>query len=335
MPATLARTLWRQDWPALRLENPALRVEVVAALGGKVVAVDSLRTGRSWLWSNPHLAVRLPGPSDTYVRDHDVGGWDEMFPTVHPCRLAASAWDEAELTDHGVLWSRGWTVERAGELGDGTAEVALTAAGDDPPFVFRRTLRLDPDRPVLTAEYRLDNRGRRPLPFVWAAHPLLPLETGARVSLPAGTTARCTFAAGEDLPVLGEPFAWPVAPRRGGGTVDVGLVPTRGRGEPGRAVKVFTRAFPDPAAWVGLTAPDGSESLRLSFRTDDIPHVGLWINDAGWSGAGTAPYRNLGLEPTTSPDDDLREADARGTAVTLAPGASRLWSLTLSLHPAD
>lgn len=334
MPATLTQSTWRRHWPAYRLENQSMRVEVAGVLGGKIVAIESRRTGRSWLWSNPFIDPGRPRPGASYVAEHDVGGWDEIMPTVGPCDVPGTPWGADPLADHGVLWSMDWKF-RAPRVGGGgePAAISVQATVEQPSILFQRESGLDPERPELTLTYRLENRGDQPLPFLWAAHPLFPLEPGARITLPPGTVVRCAGALGVDSPVVGEPFQWPDAPRADGGTVDLGRVPSREASAPGRAVKVFTERFLDQDAWVSLTAPDEAETLRIAFRTDEVPHLGLWINDGGWSGAGTAPYHNVGIEPTTSPHDTLLEAIADGTAPTLAPGALRSWTLTLSLTP--
>jgi hypothetical protein len=335
MTATLYRTTWHEHWPAYRLDNPALRLEIVGALGAKISTLESLRTGRAWLWTHPTLPVRSPQRGASYVRDHDVGGWDEILPTIHPCRVPDSPWGAGELTDHGELWHRPWGVSSLRLGGDEPAGVEMTVSLDAPPCRFTRDVQLDPKEPRVTLRYRFENLGGVALPYLWAAHPLLPLDPGTVIDLPRGTVVRCAEGLGEDLPVMGVPFEWPMAPTPAGGTTDLGRVEPRLAGSPGRAVKVFTERFPDELGWASVVAPDRSEALRISFDTRDVPCLGLWINDGGWAGVGAVPYRNLGVEPTSSPDDVLGVAIARGTAAVLPPGAAREWSLDLCLITMD
>ncbi|WP_165228062.1 hypothetical protein [Aquisphaera insulae] len=321
MTASIEPTRWLGRWPAFALENASIRVVVVPELGGKIASVKSLRTGRSWLWSNPDLPVVAGRPGASYVADHDVGGWDEIVPTVHPCRLPGSPWGDGMLTDHGELWYRSWSLAEplAKDEGGQGASLNLAVELPAPAVRFARLLRLDPDRPAFRLEYQLTNLGDEAVPYLWAAHPLFRIEDGMTIEMPAGTIARVTAAIGAAEPALHEPFAWPLAP------------------EAGRAVKLFAEL---PAeAWVRLTATGGDESLRIAWRGDEVRHVGLWINEGGWSGlgAGSPPYRNLGIEPTTTAGDRLDEAlagagaGAGGGAVRLAPGESRRWSLDVSI----
>ena len=51
----------------------------------------------------------------------DAGGWDEVFPTVDPCRVPNSAWGDRTLTDHGELWYRPWQMLEAKVVPDEAA----------------------------------------------------------------------------------------------------------------------------------------------------------------------------------------------------------------------
>ena len=97
-------------WPAVVMQNDAIRVVVVPEIGGKIISLVSHLTGREWLWKNPHLALRKPPPDATDFGAFDAGGWDEVFPTVNPCRVPNSAWGDRMLTDHGELWYRPWQI---------------------------------------------------------------------------------------------------------------------------------------------------------------------------------------------------------------------------------
>jgi hypothetical protein len=147
------------------------------------------------------------------------------------------------------------------------------------------------DGASLELSYALENEGHRELPFVWCLHALFAIEPGMRIELPGGD---------EIVPGPERRFA----EKRFVGS---------GRGE------------------VGLRTADGREALRFRFDPREIPFVGLWQNYGRWSGAGTEPYFNLGIEPSIGDTDSLDEARTRGTAGVLAPGARRTWRVTLAL----
>ena len=139
------------SFPAVVMQNDAMRVAVIPEIGGKIISLESRRTGRDWLWKNPHLPLRKPPADAADFGAFDAGGWDEVFPTVNPCQVPNSAWGNRALTDHGELWYRPWQVVAA-KVGS-PAGATLTLAIDDPelPFRFERTLTLAPGLGWLTA----------------------------------------------------------------------------------------------------------------------------------------------------------------------------------------
>jgi hypothetical protein len=70
-------------------------------------------------------------------------------------------------------------------------------------------------------------------------------------------------------------------------------------------------------------------SLGLSWNPSEIPYLGLWVNNGGWSGCGSEPYFNLGIEPATLPIDNLTAAD---NPPILQPGETRCWCLEVTLN---
>ena len=174
------------------LANGALSCAVAPELGAKITSLVNRATGREWLWTNPQLPRRPGGPGDSYVAQHDTGGVDECFPSVH-----------------GVLYGRPWRVET-----HTARELALSL--DDPAgaWTFRRSLRIDPHTPRVELCYEVENRAGRELPFVWCLHPLFPSEPGMRIELPHSTPIRVAAAHGAlaaDLltvpPASAPPFA--------------------------------------------------------------------------------------------------------------------------------
>ncbi len=71
----------------------------------------------------------------------------------------------------------------------------------------------------------------------------------------------------------------------------------------------------------------------MTFRYDEseIPWVGLWINAEAWSGCGSPPHLNLGVEPSTAPCDSLTAALAEDRVDWLQPGQTRTWSLRVEV----
>lgn len=280
----------------------AAQMVIVPERGGKLVSLRHLPTGTEWLWLNPHLGWRPADPTESYVQHHDLGGWDECFPTIAPTTVAGVTWP-----DHGDVWWRRWesALENDG-LWMGTEGVG---------YRFERTIRPMPEG--FRLDYAVSNLGKVPLPYLWCAHPLLctqpplELELAGRPRIYLGNRS----ALGEE----GERHRWPTIAERTLQTV----------GKPsGLAAKLFVEVETGEAT---LCHPGGA---TLSFRwpVEVLPILGLWLNEEGWSGAGSAPYCNLGVEPATGAPDDLAVAlNEWGSARLLPPGARHEWWVELGI----
>jgi galactose mutarotase-like enzyme len=311
---------------AVSLTNDAMRVVVIPELGGKIVSLRSCSSGREWLWRNPHLPLRKPPANASNFGLFDAGGWDEIFPTVDPCRVPDSAWGDRMLTDHGELWYRQWRTLEAGFHPNGVA--SLTLAVDDPemPFRFERTLSLPAGTGPLTVSYQLMNRADQPLPYIWAAHPLLVIEPGDSIRLPSGTRMTSTGKVGLEFAAGAASFTWPTVRLASGRMLDLSRIPQR---DARFAVKLFAESV-SPG---GIEIVDNGhrDSVRLAMADVHVPHIGLWLNYGAWSGANAEPYFNIGVEPTTSPHDNLSVAIRRGAHLQLLKGESRCWQLAVTV----
>jgi hypothetical protein len=313
----------------LTIANDAMRVVVAPTLGGKILSLQSRRTGREWLWSNPHLTQRsIPNePSD--FGQYDFGGWDEIFPSVAPCWIRDSAWGNRRITDHGLLWHRPWTCVDATESNaSGHKGGAIAICVDDPtlPFRFERLLTLTAGTGPLIAEYILTNRGDSPLPYIWAAHPLVAVAAGMKIDLPSGTLMAVFGCVGFEMPSRNTTFTWPMLELADGKLMDFGRVP---KATAAIAAKLFTGRLSE--GWVRVVCDKLNETLQISFDPDVIPHVGMWANYSAWSGAGTEPYFNCGIEPTTSPADNLSDAILSSQNTMIPPRETSRWQLNVEL----
>ena len=78
------------------------------------------------------------------------------------------------------------------------------------------------------------------------------------------------------------------------------------------------------------TLRQGQDELEVSFDTSEVSHLGVWINNQGWTPfKKERPYMNLAIEPCLGAPDSL--SDALGDwkkAQWLEPGEVRSWSIT-------
>lgn len=306
----------------VRVASPLLSLALMPELGGKISSLRDLRSGREWLWRHPRLPyARVPADA-SYVREADTGGWDECFPTVAPCPYPAAPWAGAPIPDHGELWSQ--PVRLTLRVEHEAVTLVTTWQGGRLPYCFERRLTLAAGSARLRCDYSVRNTARAPLPFIWCAHPLLAIEPGMRVRLPADARFNVWAASPPGLVGADAGLPFPPAARAGGRQIDLDPLPA----DPGVALKLWS----DPLSegWAAVEARDGA--LRMAWDVERLPQVALWMNLGAWAADGGAPYYNLGLEPCIGAQDSLAEAVAeRNLYATVPPRATRSWWLEVEL----
>lgn len=292
----------------------------VPAVGMKLTNLRRPR-GREWLWRNDQIPLAAPRAEASFVEAGDSGGWDECFPTVAPSPVPGAPAGTPPLPDHGELWSAGWTSSVFGH--DGGTTLTASAAGRILPYEFHRELVVDAHEPILRLRYRVRNTGDSAFPWIWCAHPLFTLQPGTTLHTPTMHQVRLDAALGIPDLSRGDIVPWPAA---FGGEGDAFVLP----GEGAWAAKLFGDV--GPSGRMILTDPRRGERLEIRVRPEEVPQVGIWINNRGWAPPGRRPYLNLGLEPAIGAPDSLEEAvrDWK-TAQSLAPGEERGWGLEVRL----
>lgn len=294
------------------LKNESLQITVLPEVGGNIRSIRELGSGREWLWHNPHLAVKPPVYGASYVETMDSGGWDEICPSVTPDLV-----DGRVIPDHGDLVGLPWNV-----LDCHDTRLALEVRTRFADCVFKREIMLDGN--CLMIHYTLHNHEAVAVPYLWCAHPLLAIEKGMRIELPHGT--RMQVMGGVAVLEGVSEFRWPHVP----GLPPLDVIPDVDDADFQRfALKIFTAD--QVVDCVKVITADGDGKLEISWDHQKIPHLGLWLNMGAWSGCGSSPYCNLGVEPTTACADALSAAMAGGSDHWLAAGESVSWSLRVQI----
>lgn len=287
----------------LGLSSSQLRVEVDPDCGGKLRSLVSVRSGREFLYQDSREAF---DGSQGYSH-HDIGGYDECFPTVAACRGRAPSGHPYDYADHGSLWQKAWNAHDGG----GALHMTCELAGLD--CSFSRTCSLVGDD-TLRLDYHLRNGGSRPVPFVYSAHPLLAANEHTRVILPREMTrAYCYLSAPNSGLTDGDWLDLPCP-------MPADLVGPFSLGRQTFA-KLFSDRLQEGRATVEY--PDSGERLVITFDTAALPHLGL-LAAQGHDSLGDGHFAGeflLGLEPTTGIGDDLPTCLQTGTLRVLEPGA--------------
>lgn len=299
------------------LENDDISITVIPSCGGKIDTLMSKVSGRQWLWHNPNLPLRRPQYGESYITGLDSGGWDEIFPSVTPCRILLSGERELIVPDHGDVVALPVFVYRP----DSRTLVTVTK-GRSSDFEFIRRIRLCGN--VMELSYKVINTGSCMLPFLWSAHPLIRFEQGMKIDLECSIPFTVESAFGAAPFQAGDSF-------RSAGSNGPQKIPCPSdRDFEPFAMKIFSEA--DSVQAVTVLSADGQEGLKFAWDTPFIRHLGIWMNFGGWCGLGKAGSCSLGIEPTTCAFDDLGKAIAETRAILLDPGECREWSMEIAVH---
>ncbi|MGE4285333.1 MAG: hypothetical protein AB7F23_01820 [Phycisphaerae bacterium] len=297
------------------LENPYMSIELLPEFGAKLYSLRSKSSGRQWLWHNDRLPLAIPAYGDCYNTKLDSGGWDEIFPSVEPCELFLEG-KRVSVPDHGELVS-----QQAEILALRDDSISTRICGKCADYTFERRLTLDGK--TLKINYKVANRGDFPLPFIWSAHPLLRLDDDIR------------FVVNEDIEleagaVFGDaPF---VAGKRFGAVEFESVFSTSG--VPAFAAKLFSKQ--GSWKWIAAVSSEAEEALVFHSYGAADGYLALWYNNFGWSGPGySVGYRNVGIEPCSSPFDSLERAVETGNAPFVRQGDSAEWGLCAGLVKKD
>jgi len=301
-------------WRSVTVENEALRLTVLPDKGADIYELVDLASGVDPLFKGPWGllppgSAPREGSGDVEFLWNYEGAWQELFPNVNE----AASYGGRQIPFHGEVATLPWDVQA-----EGPEALRCSVRCRETPFRLERLIRLQEDQFLL--DETVTNESDDPAHFVWGHHCVLGppfLEPGCRLHAPD-----CTITTRDEVweetarlaPGQREP--WPQGRLRGGGTVDLSVVP-------GAEVKshddVYLRDL--DGGWAAVENPRLGLTFRLDWDPQVFRRVIVW---QPYGGAEEAPLRGayaLGVEPWTT-HLNLEDAVAAGEATALAGGAS-------------
>jgi len=277
-----------QGFEVFILSSQDVELAVVPELGARITSLRDLRTGREWLWhpsGGPKFFRNRPGDN---FETSPLIGMDECLPTISPC-----SWENRDLPDHGEAWAAAWSLDfEAWERGLMRTTVSLRIS----PFDLERTIELRENQVRLS--YQLKNRAAATELYLWAMHPLLRLQRGDQLELPASTRA------------LLDGTQWLDA-----------LNSNRPNGD---CEKIF--ASPVREGRAAINNPETDDRLEFTWDAAENNTLGLWLTRGGWHG-----HHHFALEPSNGAPDNLTAAARRKRCGTILPHGSVTWQVCVQV----
>ena len=309
MAEVFSRT--EQGFGVVGLRTKGAELEVVPALGGRIIGLRSLRTGRQWCWHQQRADWLWSNrPGDSFGLSTQAGV-DECIPSVEAC-----LWKGKMIPDHGEVWAVAWDLDRQ-ELASGS--ISATVPLSIMPFVFSRRIRADASGEFIL-EYVLVNNGALPQEFMWCLHPLFSIREGDELKLPTEVSEiRLNGGVGDRPMKQGD--VWPYPEPFAGIRLDRLETP----GMPSGCVKGFTGPLTTGRASIA-NEKDG-DRLELSWDVNAAPYLGLWLN------RGHGGFHHVALEPTNAAPDSLRDAVEKWRNFgTIMAGGTLRWSVRIGVR---
>jgi hypothetical protein len=275
-----------QGFQVYILSNHVIELAVVPELGARIICLKDLRTGREWLWHPVGGAKLFRNHAGDNFESSPLVGMDECLPTIAPC-----SWQKRDLPDHGEVWATAWNLDlRAWERGVLRTSVSLKIS----PFAFERTIEVQGNE--IRLSYQLNNLAGAEELYLWAMHPLLRLQIGDQLELPASTRALLNGASWLDA-----------------------LNSTRPKGD---CEKIFACLISEGRA--AINNPETGDRLEFEWDARENNTLGLWLNRGGWYG-----HHHFALEPANGEPDSLTAAAKRKRCGTVAAHSSVTWQVCI------
>ncbi len=163
------------------LQNEFLSVSVSPEMGGKIISLKNIETGREFIHFDAELAEKFfTSPHNDYDSLF-CGGIDELLPSDIPENV-----DGVDYPDHGELWTTECQSSCDGKSMKNSAQLPVSQ------LFWERELVLEGR--TLVSRFRITNKSCEKRNFLWKPHAAMKAEKGDILRVPAS----CMVAADPD-----------------------------------------------------------------------------------------------------------------------------------------
>lgn len=304
-----------KDIEAIALETSQARAVFIPKSGGKLQSLYHKGLQREFLYQLEDEHFHLGNYADPFDNS-DTSGFDDMFPSIIEDFYPDYPWKGTHIPDHGEVWALPWQAEIQEDA------LLLSVHSVRFPSVLRKKVYFETDS-CLRIEYTAENLSPCPFKFLWAAHPLINIEEGTRLSMPeendpAIINVRCDSTR---MGPFGSRYQWPHTTGPDGSSHDLSVMhPDLGLNDK------YYFASPVKVGQFCVTHP-GGDCLTMGFPADTVPYLGVWVNENG----PIIRQKNIAVEPCTAAMDSLVLAQTYDMDSVLPPFGARSWYLTFDL----
>ena len=302
---------------AIVLQNDALKVVVLPRWGAKLASIFYKPLGAELLWQNPGKQYRKTVYGDPYEAG-ETSGFDEMFPTISRCFYEAEPWSGTEIPDHGEVWSIPWKYEITEK------QVKLSVEGAHFPYALQKSVYLD--KAAVHQQYRVANQSAYDFDYIWAAHPLFNTCEGMKLIVPQGMHSIVNAVPSKRLGPYGRTYDFPAAKLEEGCTFDLSSVPKKNSAD----YQKYWFLGKVKEGWCSLHNPHKRFNIDMSWPSEEVPYLGVWVNEGGWAG-----QYNIAPEPATGAMDRVDFSKMWGMGSLLRSGEVKQWRLSISVREGD
>jgi len=172
-------------------------------------------------------------------------------------------------------------------------------------------------------QYRAKNLSNFDFECLWAAHPLFNASPGMKLIVPEGMNKIVNSVAGKRLGPYGKLYDFPQAVLDDGSSFDLRRVLEKN--DWGYQKYFFYGRVPE--GWCILYEKGRSLNIGMAFPRDEVPYLGIWVNEGGWEG-----QYNIAPEPATGGMDRVDFSKMWGMGSMLGPGKEHSWHLIITVQ---
>lgn len=305
----------------LVVENELIKAVFLPRIGSKMISLVNKKSGTEFLLENQDESkVYKPAFHGADYSKFDASGFDECFPTIEAAELMIENGEgktrKISFPDHGELWSKEWHYEIRGD------SILFSTEGVNADYLI--TKNITPRENRLIVDYTLTNKSGFFLNYIWSGHPLLAVEEGDRIIMPAGTERLfLNWTSDKSIGSFGKYIKI-----SGSDSSDADFFKIKNAAD-GIALKGFTDLL--EKGITGLYRSNKNESIFISFDINKLPYLGVWLCYGGWPVESGKKHFTVALEPTTGRPDSLSEAVRRKECPVIKTGEEKKWQIEFSL----